>query len=182
MKEKNEVKPQVNKVGAQEEGKSLKVKEVVLTNRDHDVRVMVRPTLEFMYSTMPKQHIFGCMPGCNKVEFSNQFKEFKDRIKEVYKTADITGITSCAKAIGTGGYYILFDYIIYGEEDEIVMKLFDPEGALVFSVSKVSEDSEDLDIDELILAWMTVWPVLEEALIQNYTDDIYKWIIRAGSK
>ena len=180
MKDKNEVKPQANRVGAQEEGKSLKVNEVILTNRDHDVRVMIRPTRLFMSTSIPKHFVFGCMPGsCNKVEFRDEFKDIIANIKEVYANREQNGIASTFTPIGEY-YAIQFDWTEYGEEDEIEMKLTDSAGELVFSVSKVSEDPDDLDIDELILAWMTVRPVLEEALIKNYTDDIYKWIIKAS--
>jgi hypothetical protein len=180
MNKTNEIKPQTNKVGAQEEGKSLKVNEVVLTNRDHDVRVMIRPTRLFMETSIPKHFVLGCMPGCNKVEFSDQFKDIIANIKEVWANRQQSGIASTFTRIGEY-YTIQFDWTEYGEEDEIEMRLTDSAGELVFSVSKTSEDPDDLDIDELIFAWMTVRPVLEDALISTKADDIYEWIKGAGS-
>lgn len=144
---------------------------------DYEIEVSSKEALEFVKRDYA-WNAFGMRitaePG---IETSNWFDGFIDQIKRAMARKGDHNAASCAKALDTDGYYILFNFLQKEDkaDNDITITLINPTGEHVCELKYIA-DWRDEYLNEFIERWVMLKPEVDNAAnveVRKYIDD---WI------
>jgi hypothetical protein len=117
------------------------------------------------------------LPSGN-IQFSREFQMFKNAVKEAYKNRKEGSLLSVSQTFSLKDTYYVVTFT-YKEEDDISIRLKTSDNQTLVEVY-FDDDMEVFNLDKMIMAWMTVKPVIEEGFNLAHEDAIKSFVEAAS--